>query len=309
MRPRLRILFVLALACHWRGAAAQTLDVPEWTPQGKPIVAKVADLPEGSRVAWIAGAGGSVAKVNASTAHLWGSVGVQTPLTAVVIPPGEADPVLLNDTYGVEGAAPPTPPVVVKTLAELAGKDAPALSAIYAKLLADVKAGSYETVEQFTVVHNILLTDLGLATNGAGGEILKRIDVDTLDKLKAALEGIVKELGAGPGPVVPPPPGSKRLVVIVRESEDDTPDMAFLFNALRTGPEAKWLKDNGYPTPRIHDDDDVDQNGNSIPLVEQLEKLGPEPGLFLLEPSTLAVVHNQALPKTAAEVLDVVKAH
>jgi hypothetical protein len=305
-------LAVFAVALHWQSGFAQQLVLPELTPAGKKIVSTITDLPAGAKVAYLADATGDVAKRNGTEAYWWGATGWHDAV-AVVFSEGEDEPQWLRARYRVGEAPPPGPDPPPATLRDLAGKDAASLANIYRQLFADVARGGYSSVGEFHKTHEILLADLGLAANGAAAEIAKRLDVPTLPALKTALEKIVAELGSspkppGPLPPTPPPPAGKRHVVIVRESENDTPDMAFLFNALRTDEPSKWLKEQGH-TLAIHDDDDEDQNGQPIPLVEKLEQLGPVPGLFVLDQTSGIVVHKQELPRTAPEVIDVVKAH
>jgi hypothetical protein len=200
---RLLVVAAFAVWMHAQAIFAQTLDVPAWTPQGKRIVATIKGLPDGSRVYWQTGVTGDVLGVGPGRATLWGTTGVQTDLLALIIPKDDGEPFPLKGKYGVEGTQPPQPPAPVKTLAEWAGKDAPVLAKIYASLIKDVP--SVTSVAAFRQFEKAVLAELGLENNGAAAEIDKRLAVETLDQLKAALEGIVKELGSGPAPPVTPP--------------------------------------------------------------------------------------------------------
>ena len=132
MNRRFLAVAAFAIWAQWSAAFAQTIEVPALTPLGQPIVAKV-ELPEGGKVVWKADAGSSVINAGKGRAYLWGTAGGHT-VQAVVAPGGDAELLWLEATYAV-GDAPPTPPVVVKTLAELAGDKA----AILAELLTDLR--------------------------------------------------------------------------------------------------------------------------------------------------------------------------
>lgn len=131
----------------------------------------------------------------------------------------------------------------------------------------------------------------------------------------------------GPGPVVPPvvppvvvppdipdPPDipvveGRRTVVIIRESENDNPALARMIVALRSGANDEYLKAEGH-TLFIHDDDDVDENGQPAELVQALKPVHPElPALFILESSDGRPLHHRTLPDdaTAADVMAILK--
>ena len=124
------------------------------------------------------------------------------------------------------------------------------------------------------------------------------------------MELVIRELGA-PVPPPPPPPveeGQRRLVII-RETEETTPALARTLTALRTGTVAQYFASKGH-TLDIVDDDSVDQSGQPVKWIEDLESLGvPEPAFFILDPQTTAVIYKQPLPATPGEILAAVKAN
>lgn len=209
-------LALLAILSHGQAGYSQTLVLPELTPAGKKIVSTIKDLPPGAKVAYKADATGDVAKLNGHQAYWWGAPGWHDAV-AVVFVEGDGEPKWLPGRYCVGEAPPPgpVPPAPVKTLAQLAGKHASILGSIYSTLAKDVSEGDFKDVAEFARVHAMLLADLDLTENGAAVEIDKRLAVESLDQLKAALERIVKELGAPP-PVTPPtPPGPTDPVTAV----------------------------------------------------------------------------------------------
>lgn len=114
--------------------------------------------------------------------------------------------------------------------------------------------------------------------------------------------------GPPPGPEPPPPTPGKRTVVILHESEDATPQFSRMVNGLRSGDNAKYLKDRGH-TLLIIDDDTTDEIGRPLEVVTQLSADGlPMPALFVLDEGG-AVVHKQPLSPeaNAAGVMEVLK--
>lgn len=213
----------------------------------------------------------------------------------------DGKPVLHSETLKIGDPLPPEPP---KPLAELVAPFAEALAKAYRDLAAQV----YASVAQFQATHDALLANDNVTLSPeATAELQKRLAdslAEPLDsaKLSATLRGVADEL-AKPGPTPPPVTVGKRAVVILRETDDNTPAIGLLTTQLRTGEAAAYLKSKGH-TLDILDDD------NPAPIVTKLVALGvAEPALFILDAATGAVVHQQPLPASAAEVLAVLKAH
>ncbi len=210
-----------------------------------------------------------------------------------------------SHTFTIEVGVGPDPVVPPKpvTLAELAGKDAPEVRAVYAKLDEGLKAGSIDSLELFEATEEVLLKDANLEAHGATAAIVKRLGGKTLEQVKVEVPKIVAELGAGPSPV------GKRHIVILRETSDDTPEQARAWNLLRSGENASYIKAKGHKL-EILDDDSVDQDGQPSKLVEQLKPLASSlPFMFILEPSDGRPLHSQAAPATAAQIMEVIKSH
>jgi hypothetical protein len=108
----------------------------------------------------------------------------------------------------------PPPP---KPLSELAGPDAPALSAFYGKLASSV--GIIESSEDFWGTHDAGLAIVKLEGHGARTALTARLtpvaaDPFDAEKVEAELRAVVKELGAP----TPPPPGPDPPPVVVDPS-------------------------------------------------------------------------------------------
>lgn len=322
MNRRFLILAAFAIASHWAAAFAQTIDVPPLTPLGQPIVAKV-ELPEGGKVVWKADAGSSVINASKGRAYVWAAPGGHQ-LQAVVAPGGDAELLWLEATYAV-GDAPPTPPVVVKTLAELAGDKA----AILAELLTDLREAALPIAPTTDALKNGLKAGLARAAvpvdHPAAVEIVKRLDAcgsgkidDALRKsLDAALAKAVADLGAKP-PVPPTPPvvEGKRTLYIVRETANIDPDLARVVEDIQAGrtAEAQYLASKGHRVTLV-DPDDVDPTGQPTPAVA---KLTPAlvgltlPVAIVVDQSSGAILSKQSVNAdtvTAAQLVDFVKAN
>lgn len=302
-------VFALEVGDIPREPGTEAIEVAESTPLGKPIVAKV-DLDEGERVIWKSDAGASLIKADKCRAYIWATPGAHV-VEAVLIPAGDGEPFWLKAGYSV-GGAPPTPPVVVKTLAELAGKDA----ATFAEIVTDGRSGlaKFTTVAKF---HEYLALAYDFAKipadHPAALEIKSRIDAaasgtltDASRKsLDVALAKVVTDLGAKPP--VPPVTEGKRLVVIVADLKDTTPERAAMFNNLRTGTEAQYLSSKGHQL-LILDEAQETADGTPDPFVAKLKAMGEAlPAEFVLDLQTKAVIAKQALPSTSAAVVDFVK--
>ena len=310
MNRRFVAVAAFAIWAQWSAAFAQTIEVPALTPLGQPIVAKV-ELPEGGKVVWKADAGSSVINAGKGRAYLWGTAGGHT-VQAVVAPGGDAELLWLEATYAV-GDAPPTPPVVVKTLAELAGDKA----AILAELLTDLREAALPVASSTDALKNGLKAGLARAAvpvdHPAAVEIVKRLDAcgsgkidDALRKsLDAALAKAVADLGAKPP--TPPVVEGKRLVVIVANLKDTDPARAAMFNDLRTGAEAGYLSSKGHQL-LILDADQETADGGPDPFVAKLKATGESlPAEFVLDLQTKSIIAKQALPASAAAVVEFVK--
>jgi hypothetical protein len=199
----------------------------------------------------------------------------------------------------------PEPPEPPKPLIEIAGPKALEMAFVYGKL----SAGSFTSLAHFRGVELSALADMGLADNPAVPVIRARLEkIAPFDgaKLTVELSKIAGELGKAPEPPTPPTPPvveGKRYVVILSETEDNTPAMGLLVNALRKGETAAYLTSKGHTLDVLDDD-------NPTPIVAKLLPLGvQQPALFVLDAGTNAVLHSQPLPATAAEVLAAIKAH
>ncbi len=198
---------------------------------------------------------------------------------------------------------PPRPPVVVKTLRDLAGPDATKVEKLHADMLEAIGKGLFDTVERFKEVYAAAVKDRGLENNLAVLECSKRLGLATLDEIKAALVKINDELKTAPTPI-----SGKRHVVILHESADDTAEQARIWNQLRAGQASEYMISKGHKLD-ILDDDVVDGSGQLPPLVAKLNALNvATPALFILDESK-AVLHSQALPSSTSQIMEVLKAH
>lgn len=312
MNGRRAILAAIAIVAPWSAVFAQTIDVPPLTPLGQPIVAKV-ELAEGSKVVWKADAGSSVINAGKGRAYVWAAPGGHN-LQAVVAPGGDAELLWLEATYAV-GDAPPTPPVLIKTLAELAGDQA----AILAELLTDLREAALPIAPTTDALKNGLEAGFARANvpveHPAAVEIVKRLDAcgrgkidEALRKsLDAALAQAIAELGAQPP--VPPVVEGKRRVVVLHETSDDTPELSQLLVKLRRQEIEQYLRAKGHRLD-ILDDDQLDSAGRPDSLVSKLKALGvAEPALFILELASGDVIHQQPLPATPEAVMEALKSH
>lgn len=295
MFRRYLILALLAVAAHWQAVYAQTLSVPPLTPQGQPIIARIEGLPDGARVAWKASPGASAINGGKGRAYLWGSAS-HSVSAVIALADADADLLWLEAPF-VVGDAPPTPPPVVQTLAQLAGDKAAALSAMYAEFATALAGGLFDDVAHFRRTEAAGLTGRKLAGHGATAAIAERLDVTSLDELQAAVALVVEELGAGPTPppVPPTPAPGKRHVVILHETEDQSPDEAILFNELRTGESAKTLKAAGHTLDIL--DDELRPDLTGVPL----------PAMYVTDPATKAVLYSQPMPRTAPEIVGAIR--
>lgn len=100
-------------------------------------------------------------------------------------------------------------------------------------------------------------------------------------------------------PAIPwlPSVGGPRHLVIVRESADDTPQIARTLTNLRQGTIAKQLADAGHKLT-ILDDDEA-----GVPVLEKFKPFTP-PELLVLTLSGDKLVRRKRLPDSAAQVLE-----
>ncbi len=306
-----RAIFAFDVGDIPREPGTEHIEVAESTPLGKPIVAKV-DLDEGERVIWKADVGSTLIKADKCRAYIWATPGAHV-VEAVLIPPGDGEPFWLKAGYSV-GDAPPTPPVVVKTLAEKASDKA----GVIAEAVTDLKSNlaSFTTMTQVTKYLDLAFANslIGIPVDHpAAVEIKERLNAaasgtltDASRKsLDAALAKVVTDLGAKPP--VPPVVEGKRLVVIVADLKDTTPERASMFNNLRTGDEAKYLSSKGHQL-LILDEAQETADGAPDPFVAKLKAMGEAlPAEFVLDLQTKAVIAKQSLPSTSAAVVDFVK--
>lgn len=301
MNPTRFLLAAFSVAITSLSLAAE-IEIPSLTPLGKELSAKVA-VETGERVAWLADAGSTVVKSGDGRAYIWATPGTHE-IKAILVPAGDADPIILSATYSV-GDAPPTPPVVVKTLAELAGDKA----AILAEIVADGRGGldQFQTVAQlqkyFTVAYDMVKIP---QTHPAAIEIKRRIDsagsgslsdAKVRQSIEAALAKIASDLGTKPpGPTPPPVVEGKRLVIVLHEVDDQSAAFANLkISTVNNSPAAKYFRDNGH-TVQFLEEEQKGADGQPYPLVEQLKALNVGvPAVFILDPATKAVTYKQKL--------------
>lgn len=194
------------------------------------------------------------------------------------------------------GPDPPPP----RTLADLAGAQAPALAKAYSELAEAFSL--FTSVKHFHDTEALLLSTRGLTGHGATAAIAARLNVETLDALKPALTLVVAELGS---PTPPTPTTGPRNVYIIRETEDSTPAIANLLTSLRTGAAEAYLTSKQH-TLWILDDDATNPDGTPSPAVQQwLAKLEgtPIPALIVADKEN-KLLSKQPLPTTVDGVLD-----
>lgn len=304
------VLFTVWMGCS--AAFAQTLVVPPLTSAGKIADIRIDDLPEGSRVLFQASPGADVRNAGLGRAHATGVTGSH-PLSAVIAPK-DGDLIALTGVL-VIGDAPPTPPPVVKTLAQLAGDKAPALSAMYAGFLDALNADLFTDVAHFGRTEAAGLKQRNLTGHGATAAIAKRLDVGTLDELKAAVAAVVEELGA-PAPVPPTPPvvEGKRFLYLIRETTNIDTDLARVVEDIQGGgnAESQYLASKGHRMILL-DPDDVDPAGQPSGLFKKLqgELTGLAlPAVIVTDQSTGAVLLKLSINPdtiTAVQLVDFVQ--
>ena len=304
------LLAALAIVVCCLPALGQTLEVPPSTPLGQPIIAKV-EIGEGGKVAWKADAGSSVINAGKGRAYIWATPGTHS-IQAVVASGGDAELLWLESPY-VVGDAPPTPPPVVKTLAELAGNKA----GVIAEALGDLQANLAAFANMGQVERFVDLVFVGAAVNlpvdhpaataiksrlaaAASGELTDA----SRKSLDAALAKAIAELGSKPpGPTPPPVPPvveGKRLVVVLHEVDDNSAAFANLrVNTANNSAAARYFREKGH-TVQFLEEEQKDQSGQPYPLVEKLKALGVGvPAVFVLDPTTQAVLYQTKLTPDA----------
>lgn len=99
-------------------------------------------------------------------------------------------------------------------------------------------------------------------------------------------------------------PAGPRHLVIVRESADDTPDVARLLTNLREGAIAQQLAAAGHRVT-ILDDDDRDAAGQPVPVLEAYKPFTLPELLVLTQQDKL--VRRLKLPDSATQVVEAAK--
>jgi len=296
--------------------APPAIEIPEVTPLGQELLAKV-DIKPGERLIWIGDDGSTPVQIGLGRAHVFATPGTHK-LRGYLIPPGDADPVMLGEVvYSVGSPGPTPPPPIVKTLAELAG----ALRPTFIEIVSDGRAGlaQFQTVAQ---VQRFFVVSYDMAKipqdQPAAVEIKKRIDAaasgsladaKVRQSLDAALAKIASDLGTEPpGPTPPPVPPvveGKRLVVVLHEVDDDSAAFAnFRVNTANNSAAAQYFKANGHIVQFL-EEEQKDQSGQPHPLVEKLKALGVGvPAAFILDPATKVVLYQTKLgPDVTADNL------
>lgn len=248
------------------------------------------------------------------TAYVTGPVGSHS--YEAIVAWIEGDALQLEKYSGtlIVGKAPPVPPVVVKTLAELAGDKA----AILAELITDLRQAGLPIAPSVDALKRGLgagLARAGVAANHpAVVEINKRIDAAasgsltdaSRQSLDAALAAIVSELGAKPPePPTPPVVEGKRLVVVLHEVDDDSSAFNnFRVSTANNSTAAQWFRSQGHVIQFL-EEEQKGSDGQPLPLVESLKALGVGvPAVFILDPTTKAVLYKQKLePSVTADNL------
>lgn len=253
------------------------------------------------------------------TAYVTGPVGSHS--YEAIVAWIEGDALQLEKYSGtlIVGKAPPVPPVVVKTLAELAGDKA----AILAELITDLRQAGLPIAPSVDALKRGLgagLARAGVAANHpAVVEINKRIDAAasgsltdaSRQSLDAALAAIASELGAKPPePPKPPVVEGKRRVVIISEIDDQSAALgAMKVATANDSAAAKYFRDHGHIVQFL-EEEQLDSAGNPHPFVKQLTALGVGvPAVHILDLSTNAVISSEKLREdaTADNLVELVK--
>lgn len=150
--------------------------------------------------------------------------------------------------------------------------------------------------------------------------ILVAAGPDAQGKLGIAIaEKTVKLIGPAPPPNPTPGPGptpnpgpvtsGKKTAVILRETADQTPEMARMVVALRTGPTQSYLTSKGHQL-LILDKDSKDENGQApatLAKVQQAIAGKPLPQLVILDQATGAVQYAEQLGSNPDTVVEIIK--
>jgi hypothetical protein len=91
-------------------------------------------------------------------------------------------------------------------------------------------------------------------------------------------------------------PSGPLRVVIIRESLDDTPELARLINALRNGPAAEYLAAKGHVLDVLDDDHPS--------VVADWTEGVQLPAVAVLDGKTQQVLYREPLPATADELVE-----
>ncbi len=106
-----------------------------------------------------------------------------------------------------------------------------------------------------------------------------------------------------PAPPTPPTPNpGKRKLVIVRESAQQSPELARVITALRAGAEAKYLKEHGHLLS-VYDDDELSADWQALISGVTL------PAVFYVDPVTNVLLDKSPVPAKASAVIDTLKAN
>lgn len=115
--------------------------------------------------------------------------------------------------------------------------------------------------------------------------------------------------GPGPTPTPGPVTSGKKTAVILRETADQTPEMARMVVSLRTGPTQSYLSSKGHQL-LILDKDSKDENGQvpaTLARVQQATAGKPLPQLVILDQATGAVQSVEPLGSNPDFVVELIK--
>lgn len=180
-------------------------------------------------------------------------------------------------------------------------------------VLAAFCAGAWVAYIVIPLIPKPRLPDLSRATGAAksfaGSNIRLPLPLVLAGVIALAAWGAANYKPPVPPEPVPPTPipvvVDKLDVLIVRETEDTTPELARAITSLRSGPSAEYLAGKGHRL-QVLDDDATDAAGQPVKVLQPFAPFAV-PELLLLADGTL--IHRQALPATADEVISVIRAH
>lgn len=149
-----------------------------------------------------------------------------------------------------------------------------------------------------------------LIAGGAGtdGKLAVAVAEKTL-VVRGALPPPNPTPGPGPTPTPGPVTNGRKTAVILRETADQTPEMARMVVALRTGPTQSYLSSKGHQL-LILDKDSKDENGQTpetLAKVQQATAGKPLPQLVILDQATGAVQSVEPLGSNPDFVVELIK--